>query len=160
MEKELKWQAFEYEHQTKSTDWFWIVWIIAIGIAVTAYLFKNLLFGMFILISAFSLSLYASRKPDLLNFALSERGFLIKGKLVPFSTIQSFWIEEDHPNSPKMNGQGKIILQSQTKTVPYIIIPLSEDIDSEEIREYLLKYLEEEEHHETLFQRLFEKLGF
>jgi hypothetical protein len=85
MKEEIKWQAFEYEHSTKSADWFWIVWIIAIGIAVTAYLFNNLLFGMFILISAFSLSLYASRKPDLLNFALSEKGFLIKGKLVPFS---------------------------------------------------------------------------
>lgn len=94
MEKEIKWQAFEYEHTTKSADWFWIVWIIAIGIAITAYLFNNLLFGIFILISAFSLSIYASRKPDLLNFTLSERGFLIKGKLVPFSAIQSFWVEK------------------------------------------------------------------
>jgi len=150
MDNEIKWQAFEYKHQTKSADWFWIVWILAIGIAITSYLFNNLLFGMFILISAFSLSLYASRKPDLLNFVLSEKGFFIKGKLVPFSAIQSFWVEENQ----------KIILQSKTKTIPYIIIPLAEDIDEEEVREYLLKHLEEEEHHETLFQKIFEKLGF
>ena len=160
MNEEIKWQAFEYDYQVKSTDWFWIVWILAIGIAVTAYLFNNLLFGIFILISAFCLSLYASRKPDLLNFVLSEKGILIKGKLVPFSAIQSFWVEENTPNSLGVNGQGKIILQSKTKTIPYIIIPLAKDVNNEEVKKYLLRHIEEEEHHETLFQKLIEKLGF
>jgi len=155
MDKKLEWQAFEYDYQAKSTDWFWIIWILAIGTAITAYLFNNLLFGIFILISAFSLSLYASRKPDLLNFILSDKGISIGKKLISFTSLKSFWIEDDNPN-----GQRKIIFQANKKTVPYIVIPLSESVDTEFLREFLLKQLEEVEHTEPLSQKILEKLGF
>lgn len=150
MSEEINWQAFEYEHQTKSADWFWIIWILAIGIAITAYLFNNLLFGIFILISAFCLSLYASRKPSLLNFTISEKGILINEKLIPFISLKSFWIEDDK----------KIIFQANRKTAPYIIIPLDDSVSIKYLREYLLKQLEEVEHVEPLTQKIFEKLGF
>ncbi len=149
MEIEITWQAFEYEHSPKSADWFWVVWIIAVGIAVTAYLFNNLLFGIFILISAFSLSLYSSRKPNFLTFRLSEKNLFIGEKNIPFSSLQSFWIEDE-----------KIIFQAESKIVPYIVIPLSKEIDRDNLKEYLLKHLEEEEHHEPLSQKIFERLGF
>ncbi len=150
MNDKIKWQAFEYEYRTKSTDWFWIVWILAIGIAITAYLFNNLLFGIFVLISAFSLSLYASRKPDLLNFILSDKGIYIGDKLISFTSLQSFWIEDDN----------KIIFQANKKTTPYIIIPLDESVDIEYLRKLLLEQLEEVEHDEPLSQKILEKLGF
>ena len=150
MQEELKWQAFEYEYKDKSADWFWVVWIISFSIAVTAYLFNNILFGIFIIISAFSLSIYASRKPSLLNFKLSEKGISINDKLILIKSLKSFWIEDDL----------KIILQAKSKATPYIIIPLNKSLDINKIREYLLKELEEEEHHETLSQKIFERLGF
>lgn len=149
MEKELEWQAFEYPYQPKTADWFWAVWIIAVGIAVTSYLFNNLLFGVFVLLSAFSISLFGSRRPDLLIFRLSEKGIGIRNKLIPFSSLKSFWIEND-----------KIIFQAENKIVPFIIVPLNEEIDNEQLREYLLKHLEEKEHHEPILQKIVEKLGF
>jgi hypothetical protein len=160
MNEEIKWQAFEYSYKDKTADWFWIVWIIAIGITITAYLFNNMLFGIFILLSAFSLSIYASRRPDLLKFSISKKGFLIGARLIPFSSFISFWIEDENNNSPDNNEQRKIILRAKNKTVPYVIIPLDGEVDTERIREYLLRHLEEKEHHEPLFQRIFEKLGF
>ena len=160
MDAKIKWQTFEYDYQAKSTDWFWIVWILAIGIAVTAYLFNNLLFGIFILISAFSLSLYASRKPDLLNFILSDKGIHIGNKLISFTSLQSFWIEDNNSNSQNINGQRKIIFQANKKTTPYIIIPLDKSVDIKYLRKLLLKQLEEVEHTESLSQKIIEKLGF
>jgi len=149
--EEINWQTFEYIPQDKSVDWYWIIWILAIGIAVTAYLFNNLLFGILILISAFSLSLYASRKPDLLNFILSERGLHIGSKFFPFKNLKSFWVEEE---------ERKIIFQAQNKTTPLLVVPFSPKVDRDHLREYLLKRLKEVEQHETLSQKIMEKLGF
>ncbi|MCK5021891.1 MAG: hypothetical protein KAR54_01425 [Candidatus Pacebacteria bacterium] len=149
---EINWQAFEYEYNSKSTNWFWMVWILAFSIAMTAYLFNNLLFGVFVLVGAFSVSLFASRKPSLISFSLSKKGVLIKNNLIPFSTLESFWIEEDINN--------KILFKSEKKTSPYIVIPLDKEIDINEVRRYLLEYLEEIEHHESLLQVFMEKLGF
>jgi hypothetical protein len=119
-----------------------------------------MLFGIFILLSAFSLSIYASRRPDLLKFSISKKGFLVGTKLLPFSSFISFWVEDEDNNSSDNNKQRKIILRAKNKTVPYVIIPLDGEVDTEEIREYLLKHLEEKEHHEPLSQRIFERLGF
>jgi len=148
-ETNIEWQAFEYPYQTKTADWFWVVWIIAVGIAVTAYLFNNILFGVFVLLGAFSLSLFGSRQPDLLIFRLSPKGITIKNKLIPFFSLKSFWVED-----------GKIIFQAKNKIIPFIVVPLNDEIDNEQLREYLLEHLEEEEHHEPILQRIAERLGF
>ena len=147
---EIKWRTFEYHFQAKNADWFWSLWIIAIGIAVTAHLFDNLLFGIFILLSAFCLSLFASRTPSLIDFALVKDGVLIGKKLIEYSSLSSFWIE---------NNQ-KIIFQSKRKTSPYIIVPLDNRANSDKIRQYLLEHLKEKKHQESFLQIMFEKLGF
>ena len=146
---EIRWQTFEYHFEPKSADWFWALWILAIGVAVTAYLFNNLLFGVFILLSVFCLSLFASKRPALIDFALVKNGILIGEKLILYSSLNSFWVE---------NNQ-KILFQANRKLSPYIIIPLDNQVDSDKIREYLLTHLEEVEHHESLLQIIFEKLG-
>ncbi|MFH1402364.1 MAG: hypothetical protein ABIG87_01925 [Patescibacteria group bacterium] len=154
---EIKWQALEYEYQQKTAEWFWAVWIIALGAAIASFLFNNILFGIFILLSAFSLSLFASRKPSLINFCLTKKGIRINEKLIPFSELQSFWIEE---NNSDQNKQAKILFRSQKKSSPYIIILLSENIDTDEIKEYLLRHLEEIEQHESVLQILIGRMGF
>lgn len=151
MSSEIKWQALEYEHEPKSADWFWAVWILAIGGAVATYLFDNFLFGILILLGAFSLSLFASRKPSLINFTLSEKGIFINKKLILYSSLKSFWVEENK----------KILFLPKKKTVPYIIIPLNQNLANEkQIREYLLRHLAEVEHGETLSQKIMDKFIF
>ncbi|MCK4386890.1 MAG: hypothetical protein KAV41_02290 [Candidatus Pacebacteria bacterium] len=170
MVSEIKWKAFEYKYRHKGADWYWCLWILALGAFITSYIFNNILFGIFILLSAFSLSLYASKRPSLINFTLSEKGILINDKLIPYSDLESFWVA-DSPNPPGVDGssfaksmedkQGKILFKAKKKTSPYIIIPLPKDtVDAEEIKEYLLKRLKEVEHREPFLQTVIEKLGF
>ena len=147
MEKELSWETFEYEYKPKSANWFWVVWILAFGIFWTAYLFNNTLFGIFILISAFSLSLFASRRPNLIKVTINSEKIIIHTKEINFETLESFFIKNN-----------KILLKSIKKTSPYIIIPLNSEVDTEEIKEYLLGHLEEEELQESFFQILLEKI--
>ena len=44
--------------------------------------------------------------------------------------------------------------------MPLIIVPLGGEADPEEVREYLLEYLNEEEMEENASQRFLESLGF
>ena len=43
--------------------------------------------------------------------------------------------------------------------MPFIVI-LIEEVNPEDVRAILLKYIAEEEHHEPLTQKLLERLGF
>ncbi len=148
----LVWEAFEYVHREKSADWYWAVSIIAISITVTAVLFNDILFAIFIILSFFTLMLYAKRKPHLLQIKLDGRGIQEGRVRYPYSTIESFWVEDRF-------GDHKIILKSKKKTMPYIVIPIK-DVSANEVHEHLKKHLPEEEHSEPLAKRIMEYLGF
>ena len=148
----LVWTAYEYVYREKSADWYWAVGIIAVSMATTSILFNNLLFAIFIILSLFTLLLYAKHKPKLIQIKIDERG-IEEGKLrYPFGALESFWVEDQF-------GDAKIILKSVKKTSPYIIVPI-ENIDPELVRERLRKHLPEEEHNEPLSKKIMEYLGF
>jgi len=148
----LVWHAHEYVYREKSSDWYWAVSIIAVSMAITSMLFNNLLFSILILLGFFTLMLYARRKPLLHQIKIDNRG-VEEGRLhYLYSSLDSFWVEDRF-------GEAKIILKSKKKTMPYIVIPIF-DIDSETVRDYLHKYLKEEEHSEPLAKQIMEYLGF
>jgi hypothetical protein len=89
----LSWTAPEYMHTEKSADWYWIVGIISATLAVIAIIFGNALFGVLILVSAFTLSMYASRPPHTLNITVSDKGVQVDNIFYPYNTLESFWIE-------------------------------------------------------------------
>lgn len=148
----LIWHGYEYVYREKSSDWYWAVTIIAVSMAITSLLFGNLLFSVLILIGFFTLMLYAKRKPQLHQIKIDERG-IEEGRLrYSHSSIESFWVEDRF-------GEAKIILKSKKKTLPYIVIPII-DVDPELVRDYIRKYVREEEHGEPLAKQIMEYLGF
>ncbi|MEK7574614.1 MAG: hypothetical protein AAB511_00065 [Patescibacteria group bacterium] len=148
----LVWEAYEYTYREKTTDWYWAVSIIAVSMAVTSILFNNLLFAIFIVLSFFTLMIYAKRKPHLLEVLLDERG-IQEGKIrYSYSSIESFWVEDRF-------GDHKIIMKSKKKTMPYIVVPII-DVDPNLVHDHLKKYLPEEEHSEPMAKRIMEYLGF
>lgn len=146
------WHAHEYVHREKSADWYWAVGIIAVSMAVTAVLFNNVLFAIFIILSFFILMFYAKRKPALLQIKLDERGIEEGRERYPYSTIESFWVEDQF-------GEFKIIIKSKKKVLPYIVIPIN-DVGADAVRDHLKRFLPEEEHNEPLAKRVMEYLGF
>ncbi|MFC1802196.1 hypothetical protein ACFLY7_02020 [Patescibacteria group bacterium] len=147
MEKEIKWEAPEYEYRQKSSDWFWVVWIIAIGITITSFIYKNPLFGVLIILSTFTLSIYAVRKPNIAKFFLNKKGIKANNKFYSYEDISTFWIN-DEDNNPK------IIFKLNRSTAPYLIIPLKYEINIHEIKDYLSENLKEEEMNEPLLQKI------
>jgi hypothetical protein len=148
----IEWDGHEYEHKQRSEDWFWAVGVIAISLAIAAIIFSDIIFGILILLSAFSLCLFINRPPETVHVILNEQG-ITRGKVqYPFSTLHSFWIDEQHPHQ-------KILLRSQKLLMPLITIPLG-NADAERVQKTLVRFIPEEFHTTPVAEKLLEYLGF
>lgn len=154
MPQTITWQAYEHQHADKGVDWFWALGIVAVSGAIVALLFGNVLFALLIVVAAFTLGLLASRSPQLVTYTLTERGILADATLYPYQMLEAFWVrtETERERSPVL------IVDAQQFLSPHLVIPLA-DTDPEAIREYLARFLPEEEMEEPLAQRIGEFFG-
>lgn len=152
MQTYLAWEALEYEHTPRSSDWFWGLGIVAVGGLVLAIIFGNLLFGLVIVVGAVALGVHAVRKPHLVECSLTDKGIVINETIFPYKTLESFSIQ-DHvvPN--------QLILTSQKVFMPHITILLS-DVATEDVRDVLDNFLPEEEVEVSFSDRILEFFGF
>lgn len=152
MQPLISWDAPEHHHTEKDNDWYWAVGIITVTIAALAFIFGNVIFGILVIVGVFALLVYGSKKPEMIHVEINDRGLVIHDVLYPFLTLESFWINA-HERPPK------ILLKSRKTFMPYIVIYI-EQVDPEVVREIILKYITETEHHEPLSQKIMEGLGF
>ncbi len=148
----ITWTAPQYMHTEKTTDWYWIVGIISVTLSIISIVLGNVLFGILILVGTFTLSLYASRPPEMHEIKISDKGVQVDKILYPYNSLESFWIEEYelHP---------RILLKSEKKLMPYIVILLG-DVPAEDIRTALSVYLHEIKHSEPFLEKLLILFGF
>ncbi len=148
----IAWDAPEHVHIEKNSDWYWAVGIITITTAALAIIFNNIIFGIFIIVGAFSLIVHGTKKPRIFHYEINDRGIVSEKTLYPFLTLESFWIDaHERP--------AKILVKSHKTFMPYITIPIDE-VDPEDVRDILLNYISETEHHEPLSQKVLERFGF
>jgi len=149
----MEWDAPEYEHKERSSDWFWAVGIVSFSIAIASVILGNIIFGILILVSAFSLSLFVNREPETVHVVVDEKG-ITKGRLrYPYPSLHSYWLDTDHPHP-------KIVLRSEKFFIPLIIVPLSDKVNAEELDRKLAQFLEERYHSMPFLEHVLEYLGF
>lgn len=149
----FEWTAHEYEHKERSPDWFWAMGIIVFSLAVVSVIFGNIIFALLIVLAAFSLSLFLNRPPEEIHVTVDEYG-ITKDKIhYPYGTLESFWIDDEHPHN-------KILLRSEKTFMPLIIIPLADDVNLDKLHEALLRHVDEEYHSLPIVERMLEYLGF
>lgn len=152
MQPLISWDAPEHHHTEKDNDWYWAVGIITLTAVVLAFIFGNIIFGILILVGVFSLVVHTIRTPGLVHVEINDRGVIVGDVLYPFLTLESFWIDaEEHPP--------RLLIKSTKTFMPFITLHIA-DVDREAVREVLLKYIAETEHHEPLSQKILESLGF
>ncbi len=153
MEKlSLTWEAPEYNHYERSTDWFWAVGIIALSIIILSFIYNNALFGILVLLSTAILIFYTLREPSIVNYEINNRGIVVGKDLHPYLTIDSFWVET-------RKGEPKIILKSKKAVMPYIVIPVHEE-SADDVAQVLREFLDEKELKEPSSHQVMEYLGF
>ncbi len=153
MENKISWKALEYKRKEKTADWYWAVIIIAISIIVIAFIARDGLFAIFVLLATITLLMFSIKQPKWVDVAIDRRGFTVGNDTYPFATLNEFWVDISEKNNEK------IILKSKRVIMPLIIIPIEEHHHLD-VREFLLKYLPEKELHEPLAQKIMERLGF
>lgn len=148
----LLWKAPEYMHTEKNSDWYWIVGIVSATCIIIAILLDNVMLALLILVSAFILTLYASRPPREHEIEITNKGIRLDKFFYPFSSIESFWVEEEqlHP---------RILIKTTRRWAPYVTALLT-TVSGDQVREFLVNYIPEEYHSEPFIEKLFIYLGF
>jgi len=149
----ISWDAPTHIYTEKNSDWYWSVGIITLAIAAVCFIFAQIITGIFVILAAVALVLHASKRPKVVHHEINDRGVVVDDILYPFLSLNSFWIPHDQ------QGPAKLLMRSRKTFMPLIII-LIEEVDPEKVREVLLKYIAETEHHQQFLHHVLEGLGF
>lgn len=148
----ISWNAPEHSYVEKRPDWFWAVGIVTLTLSAVCFILGSVIPGIFVVVAAVALVLHASHPPRTIYHEVNDRGVVIDNVLYPFLTLESFWI-------PHNEAIPRIIIKSRKMFMPFIIIFI-EEVDPESVREVMLRYITETEHHEPLLKHLIEWFGF
>lgn len=149
----VMWEAPEHSHFEKGGDWYWVLWILAIGASVAAFFLGNFLFSILIIVAAGAMTLLAAKRPEIVPFGVMTRGVRCGDKLYPYSNLESYYIDEQNPEGPQL------LLKSRKFHMPLIVMPLPEEY-LDDIEDLLRDRLPEEELQEPLAHKLLEVFGF
>jgi len=151
------WEAWEYEDRERSTDWYWAMGIIAFSVFLITIILGNYVFALMLAVCAFALYAISRNKPRRVEIELNHRGLRIENEFWLYSDLRSFWVEDnDHGNT---GVHSRLYFRPRGAVAPLLIISL-ENAQPQEIRNYLLHLLLEEEHVEPVAHRIMHFLGF
>ena len=157
----IEWDALEYDEKDRDRGWFYALGIIVITSSLTAILFGNYFFAAFLLLAGGLLGFLALRKPELVSYKLSRKGFHVGNTLYLYENIRSFWVQKAHTDTPE--GQvlrPLLFIHSERFFLPIIVTPIHEDM-ADEIRSIFLgSNVPEEEMKEHITEKIMEALGF
>lgn len=150
--RSITWEAPQHHHVEKGNDWFFALFIIIIALVVAAVLFDNVLFALLIGLAGGALAVSAAKRPLIIPYAISVRGIKIEDRMYPFSTLDSYYIDEEDPRGPQL------LIKSEQRFMPLIVMPIPED-HIDEIEDLLKEKLEEEELVEPFLVKVLELFG-
>ena len=151
--RSITWEAPEHHHVEKGNDWFFALAIIVLSFVIMAILFNNVLFALLLGLAGGALGVSAAKRPSVIPFAVTVRGVRIDERLYPYSTLESFHIDEEDLKGPQL------FLKTHQRLSPLLVIPIpAEHVD--DIDNLLKEKLEEEELQEPLLMKILELFGF
>ena len=152
--RSVYWEAPEHNHIEKTSDWYWIVSIVAISCATANIIItSNVLFSIVILLGAITMMLVGYRKPRVIPIEISTRGVRVNQDLFPYATLDSYSLDEEHPHG------AHLIIKPKKMFSSLIILPFPEEY-AHEIEDILAARLPEEYMQEPLSHHIMEYLGF
>lgn len=149
----VAWEALEHHHIEKKNDWFWITGIVIISVALASIFLGNVLLGVAIITGGSVMLILAARKPRTIAYAVTARGLRIDEMLYPYTTLESYFIDEDNIFGPEL------LVRSSKLFMPLLVLPLPEEYVNE-IEDLIAERLPEEHLEEPFLNKLMEFFGF
>jgi hypothetical protein len=116
--RSIYWEAPEHNHIEKTGDWYWVLGIVALAGSVASMIAGNVLFGIVIILAALTMYIASHRKPRMIEFEVSARGIRIEDTLYPYTTLDSYFLDETALINPQL------IAKSKKLFMPLLIIPI------------------------------------
>lgn len=146
----VSWQAKEYDFQPKERPWYWAVGIIAGAVAIAAFILGDYLFSLIAILGGFTVMLLGSKKPRRHTYRLTERGFKIGERLIPYKSMVRFAIREDEPR--------ELVIESTTLLGTFVV-PLGDTDHRAIVMELKNNNVEEVESLGTFVDRVASGMG-
>lgn len=147
----ITWEAPEHNHAPKRADWYIALALITGAFAFAALLLGNLLLALLSFVAGGTVGLVAAKPPRIIPYAVTTRGVRIDDELYPYSTLESFAIEEE-------DAQPKLLLKSEKLLMPLLVLPLPAE-KVEAVEELVAARLPEDDLTEPFYMPILERLG-
>ena len=108
--------------------------------------------AIFLILASLVLILYSKKLPEISKISISQNGVAIGDKIYFYKDLRSFWIHYD-PGEVK-----ELSLELRKWHMPYLKI-LIEKENPVAIRSFLIKFLKEKEHENSLIDIISRKIG-
>jgi hypothetical protein len=148
----ISWNTPEHLYFEKKADWYWAVGIITLAAVAVSFIFGQILLGIFIIVAMCALVIHASKRPRIIYCEINDRGVVVDKTLYPFLSLESFCVPHDE-------FPPKLLMKSRRMMMPFIVVFINE-VDPEEVRGVMLRYIAEKEHREPILKYAMEYLGF
>ncbi|OGM96827.1 MAG: hypothetical protein A2816_00415 [Candidatus Yanofskybacteria bacterium RIFCSPHIGHO2_01_FULL_39_44] len=149
---QISWETPSFYSNPKRR--YFILIVVALVASGMAMLFTNQdsLMAAFLLLASLVLVLYSNKKPEITEIVISQNGVAVGNKIYYYKDLKSFWI---HYNP----GEAKeLSLELRKWYFPYLRI-LIENENPLTLRSFLIKFLPEKEHENSLVDIISRKLG-
>lgn len=156
--KALTWSALEYEDKERSRDWFWALGVIVVTGSIASIIFENYFFASLLILGGLMLGFFAVKKPDLLEYELSEDGLRTHRRLYVYENIKAFWVQADF--SPAAPVKPMLFIHSERAFLPVISVPIPLDLAEDIHAIFSSKNIAEVEMREHPSEKIMEALGF
>lgn len=127
-----------------------VIWLIAVAVQVFQ---KNIVTTIFFSLLGLMILIQAKKKPYVAKMEFSPLGIKIGGQSHTYRELKSFWL--DYQPSQQIK---EISLHFKKWYLPYIKIPIG-DQNPVQLRSFLIQFIPEVEHEETLADVLGRRLG-
>ena len=152
MEKIIEWQAPDHELPERPTDWYLSVGVVGVAISVASFILGNLLFAIFCLLATASIIIHMAKKPESIEFSITDSGIQMRHDFFPYGKLRSFWIDHE-------KNKNDMVIHSNRSVLPHLVVPIR-DVDPEEVREKLRRHIPEIYEHKNLIDKSIDYLGF
>lgn len=133
----ISWTAKEHIHHERNIDFYWLVGLLTLAFSVIAFIFKDALFGAFIIIAGFLYGYISSKKPQDVNVVISNKDIMFDDEIYVISKIKSF-------NIMKINNENELLILCDRTFNPVINVHVP-DSSINQVKDILLKLLPQDE---------------
>jgi len=129
----ISWVAPQMVSKPKSGLWYWIISIIALGLAVAFFFMKNYLGIAIVIIAPIVFYLMSRSKSPEIKYKIDQTGITIGETNYLYNNLKSYWISDDYPYAI-------LYIETTKKLLPPLTIHLA-NVNPERVNSLVGQYL-------------------